>query len=167
MWGRGGILNRVVMGGLSDGVLLEQRPEGGEGPNCEDIWGREFQVEQATSEKALSRECAWNVLERPQCPILSFDCVIAACRRPKCCDMLTLLRLSTYHRGRNPNDARAFCLENTCPSWRAKGKASLNVSGMAQAERRGFGIGYSLLNPGERCTRPSFSCNVPELIRCQ
>lgn len=34
------IVNRVVMGGLSDGVLFEQRPEGGEGANCEAVWGK-------------------------------------------------------------------------------------------------------------------------------
>lgn len=28
------------MGGLSDGVLFEQRPEGGEGANCEAVWGK-------------------------------------------------------------------------------------------------------------------------------
>lgn len=32
------ILNRAVIGGHSDHVLFEQRPEGSEGVNCEDMW---------------------------------------------------------------------------------------------------------------------------------
>lgn len=41
MWVEGfAILNRVVMGGLSDHVLSEQTPEGPEGANSEEIWGK-------------------------------------------------------------------------------------------------------------------------------
>lgn len=34
------VINRVVLGDLSDDVLFEQRPEGGKGTKYEAIWGK-------------------------------------------------------------------------------------------------------------------------------
>lgn len=48
------IVNRMVMGGLFDDVLLGQRPEGGKKPTLRLSEGRELQAVQTTNEKAQS-----------------------------------------------------------------------------------------------------------------
>lgn len=48
------IVNRVVMGGLFDDMLLGQRPEGGKDPTVRLSEGRELQAVQTTNEKAQS-----------------------------------------------------------------------------------------------------------------